>query len=783
MISEEMRAGSFYEIDHAMLAPITKFPDQLKLVRVVMVSEKTGVSVSLRFPSIYSLRNHFNCSSSHRFREGAKKFPPLDEKYVMSSDLACQLLQRQVSASEFAEKKDSWSFWAVNPSCSPTDSITATSPPHPPPPPHHQHNRVAASVGMNTLLSRKGTCWSALNCGEMLRWGKRRQVRFLSRHEETDYYLNLQPQSVGCSDRRVLKDVIERGKEVEVDSGGDREESGKGVAVYARDERLKEEEEGDVEEQTDAEEDDEEEDDEQKQGEWTPQPASTSRGPQSRRRSSRKPKLCGTNRAMKINRAKRDIAKKQVVSHASKKKQKMIKASIDRWSAERYKLAEQNMLRILKDKGAVYGNPILRPALRLEARKLIGDTGLLDHLLKHMSGKVAPGGIERFRRRHNADGAMEYWLESADLMNIRKEAGIQDPYWTPPAGWKPGDSPSQDPVCAKEIKFLMKEIANLKEEMQHLVSKKQEESLTFVTFKPSDREENGLSLSMQEMFTELLRKKTAMEEQLKEISEYLSMMRENMELFNTNAEDKNTTDLEEPITPVGTEAGGERMKAEEDKKEAAAGDVVAVAGALLIGEPQGDKVEENLKMTGTKTAAAAAEDRASRIQRLKSGFRICKPQGTFLWPDMGVSSSPSPQFAVEGLLVVPSLSTIPSYSDLHLRHHHQTSNGGGRATEDTLVINLNELPNITDGSSLSMTYKRRHQSTAAISSLGTEEAARQQLEEDDDDDGAGMNQMLKKQKMMHQQFCSSPSPKPSPCVSVGASPTWLALATSQDSAE
>lgn len=121
------------------------------------------------------------------------------------------------------------------------------------------------------------------------------------------------------------------------------------------------------------------------------------------------------------------------------------------------------MLKILKEKGAVYGNPILRPALRLEARKLIGDTGLLDHLLKHMAGKVAPGGTERFRRRHNADGAMEYWLESADLMNIRKEAGIQDPYWTPPAGWKPGDSPSQDPVCAKEIKFLMKEIAKLKE--------------------------------------------------------------------------------------------------------------------------------------------------------------------------------------------------------------------------------------------------------------------------------------------------------------------------------
>ena len=120
------------------------------------------------------------------------------------------------------------------------------------------------------------------------------------------------------------------------------------------------------------------------------------------------------------------------------------------------------MLKILKAKGAVFGNPILRPALRTEARKLIGDTGLLDHLLKHMAGKVAPGGAQRFRRRHNPEGAMEYWLESADLVNIRKEAGVQDTYWTPPPGWKPGDNPSQDPICARELRDLKEEIAKMK---------------------------------------------------------------------------------------------------------------------------------------------------------------------------------------------------------------------------------------------------------------------------------------------------------------------------------
>lgn len=121
------------------------------------------------------------------------------------------------------------------------------------------------------------------------------------------------------------------------------------------------------------------------------------------------------------------------------------------------------MLKVLKAKGAVHGNPILRPDLRSEARKHIGDTGLLDHLLKHMAGKVAPGGAERFRRRHNAEGAMEYWLESADLVDIRKEAGVQDPYWIPPPGWKPGDIISLDYATSGELREIKEEILKLKQ--------------------------------------------------------------------------------------------------------------------------------------------------------------------------------------------------------------------------------------------------------------------------------------------------------------------------------
>ena len=117
----------------------------------------------------------------------------------------------------------------------------------------------------------------------------------------------------------------------------------------------------------------------------------------------------------------------------------------------------------MKEKGAMLGNPILRPELREEARKHIGDTGLLDHLLKHMVGKVVLAGKERFLRRHNPEGAMEYWLEAAELQELRTAAGFMDPFWLPPQGWMPGDAISPCGVfCGKEVDGLKKELGFLK---------------------------------------------------------------------------------------------------------------------------------------------------------------------------------------------------------------------------------------------------------------------------------------------------------------------------------
>lgn len=78
----------------------------------------------------------------------------------------------------------------------------------------------------------------------------------------------------------------------------------------------------------------------------------------------------------------------------------------------------------------------------------------------------------------------------------------------------------------------------------------------------------------------------------------------------------------------------------------------------------GEKQDEN--HGGGKATGTAIEDRAARVQRLKSGFRICKPQGTFPWPNIAIS--PKHGFLLD-YLFSPSLSTS---SITHFSHAYET---------------------------------------------------------------------------------------------------------------
>ncbi|XP_031266939.1 protein DYAD-like [Pistacia vera] len=376
-------------------------------------------------------------------------------------------------------------------------------------------------------------------------------------------------------------------------------------------------------------------------------------------------KLDRSPEEMKENRKRKRAAHVFITSCEKKTmmKNKGTKNFSSRWSKERYQIAELNMLKILKEKEAVFGKPILRPALRLEARKLIGDTGLLDHLLKHMAGKVAPGGRERFRRRHNADGAMEYWLESADLVNIRKEAGVEDPYWIPPPGWSLGDNPIQDPVCAMEFKLLKEAMAKMERNMQEFLLKKQEDDVAVVNTPSScntsqNFDHENFLLPLKEMYTDLVNKKAKIEGQMVEVSRSLCGMEVLMEKLKSSVEETNRSkSTPAPLLQMGS--------------------TISLAATTKVIMP---------------------EDKAAKIKRLKSSFKICKPQGSFMWPDMTISVKDV--VPLEDLIMVPTPPSVSSSStspphfllspDLPQMENHSTSLVKPRPERRPLAVTLSD---------------------------------------------------------------------------------------------
>ncbi|KAE8022374.1 hypothetical protein FH972_008177 [Carpinus fangiana] len=613
----------------------------------------------------------------------------------------------------------------------------------------------ALRTRLRNAVSKNGLCWSDLKLTGMVQWGKRRQVRFLGNHGE---------QNVETLSRK------EKDEEDEEDEEDEDDEEGKG--------------------------DEDEIEEIEREG---------LKVESSKTRKNLKRKCHGSSRAQRPERAKRE--KQCQIQVYNKSKKKKLKESIERWSVERYKLAEENMLKILKAKGAVFGNPILRPALRTEARKLIGDTGLLDHLLKHMAGKVAPGGAQRFRRRHNPEGAMEYWLESADLVNIRKEAGVQDTYWTPPPGWKPGDNPSQDPICARELRDLKEEIAKMKKDMQELATKKQEENLAIVPILTSSLtsltwDRKGSLIQTKEMHIELMNRKSKIEKQLTEISQYLSGMEELMGMLKSTMEEPIMSETEAPSplligSPTTTSDITERERKEVEQKN---------KSAIKSSEEQkaGDK-------WGDKATVTATEDKAAKIERLKSGFRICKPQGTFLWPNMAMSPHSS-VVHLEDLLVVrtpPSASSATSAAHLLLQCNPASpvkplaerlpvSNAGilinsvatpapspppppetPQTTFKGCVINLNEPPQIQHsdtGLCGTITYQRRHHNMTSDASM-----PRLAMGEKDQDEETEAKDMTSNCDEQQQTPCGCSSSTSNSSCFPSEESLWLALATSNPS--
>ncbi|CAA0409066.1 unnamed protein product [Arabidopsis thaliana] len=550
-----IRAGSYYEIDASILP--RRSPENLKSIRVVMVSKITASDVSLRYPSMFSLRSHFDYSRMNRNkpmkkRSGGGLLPVFDESHVMASELAGDLLYRRIAPHELSMNRNSWGFWV-------SSSSRRNKFPR---------REVVSQPAYNTRLCRaaspEGKCSSELKSGGMIKWGRRLRVQYQSRHIDT------RKNKEGEESSRV-KDEVYKEEEMEKEEDDD-----DGNEIGGTKQEAKEITNG-----------------------------------------NRKRKLIESSTERLAQKAKVYDQKKetQIVVYKRKSERKFI----DRWSVERYKLAERNMLKVMKEKNAVFGNSILRPELRSEARKLIGDTGLLDHLLKHMAGKVAPGGQDRFMRKHNADGAMEYWLESSDLIHIRKEAGVKDPYWTPPPGWKLGDNPSQDPVCAGEIRDIREELASLKRELKKLASKKEEEELVIMTTPNScvTSQNDNLMTPAKEIYADLLKKKYKIEDQLVIIGETLRKMEEDMGWL------KKTVDENYPKKPDSTETP--LLLEDSPPIQTLEGEVKVVnKGNQITESPQNRE----------KGRKHDQQERSPLSLISNTGFRICRPVGMFAWPQL-----------------------------------------------------------------------------------------------------------------------------------------------------
>ncbi|CAM0875685.1 unnamed protein product [Alopecurus aequalis] len=310
----------------------------------------------------------------------------------------------------------------------------------------------------------------------------------------------------------------------------------------------------------------------------------------------------------------------------------------DRWSAERYTAAETSLLEIMRSSGARLGAPVMRQVLREQARKRIGDTGLLDHLLKHMAGRVPDGSTERFRRRHNADGAMEYWLEPADLAEVRREAGVSDPYWVPPPGWKPGDDVSPaagDLLIKRQVEKLTEELDDVKRHVEQLSSNMVQLG------KEAKSEAERAHSSWKDKYQKVVKANEKIEKQILSLKDnYENVVQKNSKLkkevwslkdkyeFVVEKNDK----LEEQMASLSSSflsLKEQFMLASNGDKLKMGIDQVAVAhngGKQAIGIGGGDQTSQRADVT-----VGQAGERTTR----KSSFRICKPQGTFLWPSMG----------------------------------------------------------------------------------------------------------------------------------------------------
>lgn len=123
----------------------------------LQVTEKTELNVSVRYPSIGSLCNYLSLNKT----SNTDIYPFLDEVFVMGKHLAGKVLCRQISAQEFDDNNYFEGFWLIKNSPEP--------------------------AALRGIFNKETTTplMCQLKSNGMVRWGIRRQVKFLNRQGDS----------------------------------------------------------------------------------------------------------------------------------------------------------------------------------------------------------------------------------------------------------------------------------------------------------------------------------------------------------------------------------------------------------------------------------------------------------------------------------------------------------------------------------------------------------------------------------------------------------------------
>ncbi|XP_019226690.1 PREDICTED: uncharacterized protein LOC109208106 [Nicotiana attenuata] len=165
-------------------------------------------------------------------------------------------------------------------------------------------------------------------------------------------------------------------------------------------------------------------------------------------------------------------------------------------------------------------------------------------------------------------------------------------------------------VSSKE--HLEEEVGRLKRRIEELESKKKQ-SQAIETSKTMEKYKKQLMTTTSDFMAKMEEKCLSLVSKLEEKEKSISTL-----MLSTQEKKKQVEPEKQGVQEVVTVGEKKRSKvaADDQSKE------------LIAVDPKLKAVTKAQKATPT------AEEKAAKIQRLKSGFRICKPQGSFLWPNM-----------------------------------------------------------------------------------------------------------------------------------------------------